>query len=152
MKQRLILIALALVAIGFVTITAWPRNVILLGSDDTVSGTGLNVSILRSNTWDSSVADHDGIATFGRGPWRMPWSSVSKTIIVYDDKNVYWEGHINPKCIGSIKLELNTGRPKQSEISHGDHEQAGAGQPATRPESKPEDSDKPQPESEGRSR
>jgi hypothetical protein len=31
-------------------------------------------------------------------------------------------------------------------------EQAGAGQPATRPESKPEGSDSPQPESEGRSR
>lgn len=31
-------------------------------------------------------------------------------------------------------------------------EQGGAGQPATRPESKPEGSDKPQPEAEGRSR
>ncbi len=33
-----------------------------------------------------------------------------------------------------------------------DAEQAGTGQPATRPESKPEGGDKPQPESEGRSR
>jgi hypothetical protein len=31
-------------------------------------------------------------------------------------------------------------------------EQVGAGQPATRPESKPEGNDKPKPESEGRSR
>jgi hypothetical protein len=33
-----------------------------------------------------------------------------------------------------------------------DTEQAGSGQPATRPESKSEDNDKPQPEAEGRSR
>ncbi len=121
MKQRLFLIALALIAILFVAITAWPRNVVLVGSDDTVNAIGLNVSILRPNTWDNSIADHDGIAAFGRGPWRMPWrmpwSSVSKTIIVYDDKNVYWEGHLNPQWIGSIKLELNAGRPKQTEIS-----------------------------------
>jgi hypothetical protein len=112
MKKRLFIIALAAVAICIVTIAAWPKRVHLVSEDNSVIKGGLNVSILRSNTWDNSIADHHGIADFGRGPWRMPWSSASKTIVVYNDKHVYWEWHINPKWMGEIKLELNEGRPK----------------------------------------
>ena len=49
------------------------------------------------------------------------------------------------------KVEVSRVQAK-AEAPPGQAEQGGAGQPATRPESKPEGGKKPQPEAEGRSR
>ena len=64
--------------------------------------------------------------------------------------------------LGTYLITVDTKEPNKNPISHKlsdefleptkEGEQAGAGQPATRPESKSEGSDKPQPEAEGRSR
>ena len=50
------------------------------------------------------------------------------------------------------KLDATTMQRMLAKLKKQKAEQAGTGQPATRPESKPEGSDKPQPEAEGRSR
>ena len=49
-------------------------------------------------------------------------------------------------------IKKNLAKMSAVESKEQEAEQAGAGQPATRPESKSEGSDKPQPEAEGRSR
>jgi hypothetical protein len=112
MKQKLIVSAFAAIALSVVIVTTWPRSVRLIGTDKT-SPVGLTVSIARSNTWDNSITDQNGIAGFGRGAWRLPWDSGMKIIAVYDDKNVYWEGVVKPELIGSIPVQLNDGRSKQ---------------------------------------
>lgn len=50
------------------------------------------------------------------------------------------------------KLDATTMQRTLAKLKRQKAEQSGAGQPATRPESKPEGSDKPQPDAEGRSR
>jgi hypothetical protein len=67
-------------------------------------------------------------------------------IFVRNTAKKQWE--LSTEVGGRFKVHVydeQTGKPKEGE-------QAGTGQPATRPESKSEGSDKPQPESEGRSR
>ena len=65
-------------------------------------------------------------------------------------------GHLDPECMRTLEesfwaqvVDYEEGIEEEWDV---EAEQAGTGQPATRPESKSEGSDKPQPTSEGRSR
>jgi len=95
-------------------------------------------------------------------------TEVSKTVRVIDSVESYDHGitaRLRAKILqnGYVQIEIGTNTlfipPGNVEAIYRNRtyettkaEQAGAGQPATRPQSKSEDSDKPQPESEGRSR
>jgi hypothetical protein len=84
----------------------------------------------------------------------IPWASVQSgvnDIAFRGDKKSEWRdlsGNRTLQTFVDYMLAAEKARKPEAEKS----EQAGTGQPATRPESKSEGNDKPQPEAEGRSR
>jgi hypothetical protein len=130
---------------------------------EAVRGTKAGESI---QVWDDWQQEADGSESRISG--RDPFLEVSKRYLVYLTKNkrgrlVTVQSSLD--CLrvegDKVNVEGDTGseplvdklkriRTILAEIQKA--EQAGAGQPATRPESKTEGSDKPQPEAEGHSR
>ena len=84
-------------------------------------------------------------------------TSIQYLVVIYDEMPEHyseeWVDYVIPKDSVELHPELNAWfEDMRAAKELADAEQAGAGQPATRSESKSEGGDKPQPESEGRSR
>jgi len=91
--------------------------------------------------WRGSVGwDHDQ---------KTIWISPPSTSVVHEDGSITVS---HPANMDSYEINLEKVEMKRVPPENKKAEQAGTGQPATSSESKPEGGDKPQPESEGRSR
>jgi hypothetical protein len=88
----------------------------------------------------------------GIGLEMLPLLSPHLDVGYLEEVAKLFTAHKGDVTLGRVKEEFPDGRISFDIVKRFEVEQAGTGQPATRPESKPEGSDKTQPEAEGRSR